>query len=402
MKGKLLGAAAALLSSCTLAPEAGTPDPGQSKIDNSIAKECTAPTIRVVFSAAAGDMASEAVDGGRTSSLDAEFSIGCAAGDLTEQSTSNVKATLRSSAGTVIEQWLLNDPRPSHSLNEKSCDTKQAYPQCWLFAPDDLDEDGALRASLPTWSAEAAALLDPQGKKPTVGGDVELALGADEDGLVDGRAIFRWRAPLGLDKSRIQLHVDSLHVAGGGGDIDTFAIYRLRWVGDGPDVHHPVVEILEQNDQDLVLGVDVRALSEAVVAAWDDDGCVFRTRELLVEGESMRWTFTNEGVEAATIVNMALVWHTSQGALLEARVDDAVLWQGVRQPPAVTLNEGWSAVGPERTVEPGEDLSIELLFEHEADDTWTPSNLRIDLAFAEGCATQLRPEKLPPEALVFH
>lgn len=390
-----------IIGACAAAPANDDRTDEQRKVDNSIATECTAPMIRAVFTATAGSIAAPgaadaAGDETRTSALEADFSIGCGANESTAYATSTVKATLWCAAGSVVEQWLLNDPRPSHTLNEHGCNTKQAFAQCWQFAPDDLDDDGSLHATLPTWSKGAAELIDPSGERPSVDGSVDLYLGDLVSDPVSGRATFRWEAPLGLDLARIQLRLDRLQWDEEDTLIKDFALYRERWYGDGPDVVSPLIEVVSRTEHSLVLSVDVRALSESMSAAQDDDGCIFSTRELRFEGDTVRWTFANQGLDVATVDNIEVTWPESQGNLLEARIDGAVLWQGVREPPTVTLNSGWQAVDDQRTVEPGEDVSIELVFEHAPDTGWNPSDLRIDVGFSEGCATKLAPSTLDP------
>lgn len=386
---------------CAPAPSNDPSGPPETNFDHSIATECATPKLRAIFSATAADIAAADPDGSagdptRTSAFEADFSIGCGSNEITEYATSRVKATLRSAEGSVVEQWLLNDPRASHTLNTYGCTPQAPYPQCWLFVPDDLDDEGHLDAALPTWSAEAAAILDPQGTKPTVGGSVRLDLGNLTTDPVSGGATFRWDAPLGLEQARIQLRLDRLVGEDGAVLIEDFALYRERWVGDGPDVQSAVVTVESRTDHELILSVDVRALADAVVAGKDDDGCIFTIRELRIEGTTVRWTFTNQGLDDATIDNIQVGWPASQGSLLEARIDGAVLWQGVREPPTVTFSDGWEAIDDERTVEPGEDVSVELVFEKVPDTGWNPSDLRIDVGFLEGCATKLAPATLDP------
>ncbi|GMV43694.1 MAG: hypothetical protein AMXMBFR64_54100 [Myxococcales bacterium] len=377
-----------LLGTCAL-PAPDDTGPGAQ----SIAAECDQPTLRMVLSATAGDIPDDLTAGGDTNagSFLADFSIGCGSNQETEYATSRATATLRAPPGTVIEQWLLNDPRPPHDLNATGCNSKQAYPQCWLFVPHNLSDDGSLEAQLPTLSSGVAKLYDPEGVRPSVDGAVKLSLGDLQTDQVEGHVSVRWTAPRGMGKTRLLLKVVELVLVESGQPVTLakdFALYRARWVGDGPDVRSPLVEFVTDTESEVALSIDVRALAAFMATADDDDGCVFTSRGLIASGTSLVWTIANHGAATATIDNIQVAWPASQGALTGVRVEGVPLWSGTREPPAATFNFDWHLVEDERTVESGEDVTLRLDFETVPENGWDPTKLHINLGFAEGCATK--------------
>jgi hypothetical protein len=385
-----------VVAACTPAEDPSGYTEAEKKASDSIAVECDQPRVRAVLVATTGEVNgsdSSYMDGEdtRAGTFEADFRFGCGPNPNSELATSRVTATLRSGAGTVVEQWLVNDPRPPHALNDHACNALQAYPQCWLFVPGDVEQDGTVTATVPKWSDGSNSDFDPFGSRPALSGKAALLLGNMEDDPVDGRVIVQWTAPKGIDTARLQLRIDRLTTEKGGLAADHFTLYRSRWYGDGPDVQSPVVEVLGETDRTLTLAVSVRDMVDFVEGADDDDGCVFPSRGVQVEDTTIRWTFANHGTSSATIDNLEVGWPQEQGALTRVRIDGALLWEGVREPTAVTFNQGWEAIDDERTVEPGEEVTIEMTYEVAPDAGWNPSLLAIDVGFAEGCATKFVP-----------
>jgi len=175
-------------------------------------------------------------------------------GQLHPPALPTVIVTLRDGAGTILEQWHVNERHPPETVGEDDCDTATPYERCYLFADDAQGREG-LFVEVPRVVEHSNVGFDDDGGRVVVSARAGFTNARDR---LQRSVRIEWEHPESIEKARFEVRAQADYNLDGSFEDDPFVpLFRARWGGSGPDLLESPVTVVRQTATSATIEIDV-------------------------------------------------------------------------------------------------------------------------------------------------